>query len=192
MQNKTRFAFYLIWAMLFSTVVCSSVERYPDAKTKFRFKNKSVLVAAQDRVSGVPAVEALYRTAAADKSGSIHVLPLMPAPALELPVTAARLGLDKKGTKDLDPMAQLALNAVMKAGGKFGVKFDYVIFVTAEKAGAVGPVTNVDHYAALYQISTKRVIAAARETGTTTAETAAEQLPLGARKVVAVLLDGEY
>lgn len=192
MHNKTRTNLFLIATTLFLMAACSSVERYPDAKTKFRFKNKSVLVAAQDRVSGVPAVEALYRSAAADKSGSIHVLPLMPAPALELPVTAARLGLNNKGTKDLDPMAQLALNAVIKAGGKFGVRFDYVIFVTAEKAGAVGPVSNVDHYAALYEISSKRVIAAARETGTTTAETASEQLPLGARRVVAVLLDGEY
>jgi len=170
---------------------CSSYERYPSAKTRFTFKGKSVLVAAQDRVSALPAVEALYRSAAGEKAGSIHVLPLMPAPALELPVTAARLGLDKGGTKDLDPMAQLALNATLKAGGKFGVKFDYIIFVTAEKAGAVGPVTNVDHYAALYQISSKRVIAAAKETGTTTAETASEKLPLGARRVVALLLDGE-
>ena len=171
---------------------CSSYERYPSGKTRFTFKGKAVLIAAQDRVSATPAVEALYRSAAGDKAGSIHVLPLMPAPALELPVTAARLGLDKSGTKDLDPMAQLALNATLKAGNKFGVKFDYTIFVTAEKAGAVGPVTNVDHYAALYQISTKRVIAAAKDTGTTTAETAAEKLPLGARRVVSLLLDGDY
>ena len=136
-------------------------------------------------------VEALYRSAAGDKAGSIHVLPLMPAPALELPVTAARLGLDKSGTKDLDPMAQLALNATLKAGSKFGVKFDYIIFVTAEKAGAVGPVTNVDHYAAIYQPSTKRAIAAAKSTGTTTAETATEKLPVTARRVASLLLDGE-
>ncbi len=169
---------------------CKTVERYPDATTNFSFKGKGVLVAAQDRVSGTPQVEQLYRVAAGDRAGSIHVLPLMPAPALELPVTAARLGLEKKGTEGLEPLAQLALNATLKAGNKFGVKFDYIIFVTAEKAGAVGPVTNVDHFAALYEVATKRVIAAAKITGTTTAETAAEQLPKGARAAVTLLLDG--
>jgi len=177
---------------LASLAACNSYERYPAGQTRFTFKGKAVLVAAQDRVSATPAVEALYRSAAGDKAGSIHVLSLMPAPALELPVTAARLGLDRSGTKDLDPMAQLALNATLKAGSKFGVKFDYIVFVTAEKAGAVGPVTNVDHYAALYEISTKRVIAAAKDTGTTTAETAAEKLPMGARRVVSLLLYGDY
>jgi len=173
-----------------SLLACKTVDRYPDATTNFSFKGKGVLVAAQDRVSGTPQVEQLYRVAAAERAGFIQVLPLMPAPALELPVTAARLGLEKKGTQGLDPLAQLALNATLKAGNKFGVKFDYIIFVTAEKAGAVGPVTNVDHYAALYEVATKRVIAAARITGTTTAETAAEQLPRGARNVVTLLLDG--
>ena len=179
-----------LFILCISAITCKTVDRYPDATTNFSFKGKGVLVAAQDRVSGTPQVEQLYRVAAGDRAGSIHVLPLMPAPALELPVTAARLGLERKGTEGLEPLAQLALNATLKAGNKFGVKFDYVIFVTAEKAGAVGPVTNVDHYAALYEVATKRVIAAARITGTTTAETAAEQLPRGARNVVTLLLDG--
>ncbi len=179
-----------LFLFVVSLLACKTVERYPDATTNFAFKGKGVLVAAQDRVSGIPQVEQLYRFAAGDRAGSIHVLPLMPAPALELPVNAARLGLEKKGTQGLDPLAQLALTATLKAAGKFGVKFDYIIFVTAEKAGAVGPVTNVDHYAALYEVATKRVIAAARITGTTTAETAGEQLPRGARSVVTLLLDG--
>lgn len=182
----------LIGLLIFTALLpaCKTVERYPDATTNFSFKGKGVLIAAQDRVSGSPQVEHLYRVAAGDRAGSIHVLPLMPAPALELPVTAARLGLEKKGTEGLEPLAQLALNATIRAGNKFGVKFDYIIFVTAEKAGAVGPVTNVEHYAALYEVATKRVIGAARTTGTTTAETAAEQLPRGARAVVTLLLDG--
>lgn len=180
----------LSFGLLPFLLFCKSVERYPDAKTKFTLKNRGVLVAAQDRVSTIPQAEALYRKAAAEGAGSIHVLPLMPAPALELPVTAARLGLDNKGTAGLDPIAQLAVTATLKAGARFGVKFDYIIFVTAEKAGAVGPVTNVDHYAALYEISTKRVVAAAKETGTTTAETAVEQLPKGAHAVARLLLDG--
>lgn len=169
---------------------CKTVERYPDAKTNFNLKGKGVLVAAHDRISGNPQAEHAFRVAAGESAGTIHVLPLMPAPALELPVTAARLGLEKKGTQGLDPLAQLALNATVKAGNRFGVRFDYIIFVTAEKAGAVGPVTNVDYYAALYEISSKRVIAAAKETGTTTAETSTEQLPRGARLVVTLLLDG--
>lgn len=186
--QKIRFAGLCIFSV--SLLSCKTFDRYPDATTNFSFRGKGVLVAAQDRVSGVPQVEQLYRVAAGDRAGSIHVLPLMPAPALELPVTASRLGLEKKGTEGLEPLAQLALNATLKAGNKFGVKFDFIIFVTAEKAGAVGPVTNVDHYAALYEVATKRVIAAARITGTTTAETAAEQLPRGARSVVTLLLDG--
>ncbi|MFO1469512.1 MAG: hypothetical protein U1F27_00570 [Turneriella sp.] len=186
--RKIRLVVLLIAAL--ATYACKTVERYPDATTNFSFKGKGVLIAAQDRVSGIPQVEQLYRLAAGDRAGSIHVLPLMPAPALELPVTAARLGLEKKGTEGLDPLAQIALNATLKGGNKFGVKFDYIIFVTAEKAGAVGPVTNVDHYAALYEVATKRVIAAAKTTGTTTAETAGEQLPRGARSVVTLLLDG--
>ncbi|MBN8221044.1 MAG: hypothetical protein J0L53_08960, partial [Spirochaetes bacterium] len=63
---------------------CKSVERFPDAKTRFPLKNKGILVAAQDRVSALPPVEAAYRVAAGEGAGSIHVLPLMPAPALEL------------------------------------------------------------------------------------------------------------
>jgi len=172
-------------------VGCNSVERYPDAKTKFTFKGKSLLVAAQDRVSINPVAEAAYRTAAADAAGSIHVLPIMPAPALELAVTAAKLGLEKNGTKGLDPMAELALQSITKAGKKFGVKFDFIVFVTAEKEGSVSQVTNAAHYAALYEIATKRVIGAARETGNTTAETAVDDLPKGARKVVRLLLDGD-
>ena len=183
-----RLASLLIFTV--ALLACKTVERYPDATTNFNFKGKGVLIAAQDRVSGSPQVEQLYRVAAGDRAGFIQVLPLMPAPALELPVTAARLGLERKGTEGLEPLAQLALNATIKAGNKFGVKFDYIIFVTAEKAGAVGPVTNVDHYAAIYEIATKRVIAAARITGTSTADTAAEQLPRGARNVVTLLLDG--
>jgi hypothetical protein len=181
---------YFLLLILPTFFFCKSVERYPDAKTKFTFKNKGILVAAQDRVSALPPVEAAYRKAAGEGAGSIHVLPLMPAPALELPVTAARLGLDNQGTKGLDPIAQLAVTATLKAGNRFGVKFDYIVFVTAEKAGSVGQVMNVDHYAALYEVSTKRVIAAARETGTTTAETAIEQMPKGAVAVARLLLEG--
>lgn len=177
-------------AAFLTTVGCKSVERYPDAKTNVTLKGKSVLVAAQDRVSAQPAVEAQYRKIAGEAAGTIHVLPIMPAPALELPVTAARLGLEKKGTEGLDPMAQLAMTATVKAGNKFGVKFDHVLFVTAEKAGSVNGVMNVDHYAALYEINTKRVIAAAKITGTTTPETALDQLPRGASVVVNLLLDG--
>lgn len=177
-------------ATLACLVGCKSVERYPDLKTKFNFKNKSVLVAAQDRVSANPAAETAYRATAGDSAGSIHVLPIMPAPALELPVTAARLGLEKKGTQGLDPLAQLALAAVIKAGGRFGVKFDYIIFVTAERAGDVGPVTDVNHYAALYEIATKRVIGAAKVNGTTTTETTVDELPKGARRAVTLLLEG--
>lgn len=190
-QMKTTAIRFVPLVLLAFASACSSFERYPSDKTRFTFKGKGVLVAAQDRVTGNPNVEGLFRTAAGDKAGSIHVLPLMPAPALELPITAAKLGLEKKGTQGLDPMAQLALNAVIKAGGRFGVKFDYIIFVTAEKANIMGQVINVDYYAALYEISTKRVLAAAKETGTSTAETAAEQLPKGARRVVSILLDGE-
>lgn len=139
-------------------------------------------------MSGIPQVEQLYRVAAAKTAGFIQVLPLMPAP-LRASGNGGAGWHQKKGTQGLDPLAQLALNATLKAGNKFGVKFG-TIFVTAEKAGAVGPVTNVDHYAAYYEVATKRVIAAARITGTTTAETAAEQLPRGARNVVTLLLDG--
>ncbi|MFO1524709.1 MAG: hypothetical protein U1F16_01910 [Turneriella sp.] len=177
-------------ALLISFGACKTVERYPDARTNISLKGKGVLVAAQDRVSAQPPVENAYRKTAGEAGGSIHVLPLMPAPALELPVTAARLGLEKKGTQGLDPLAQIAMSAVVKGGNRFGVKFDYVLFVTAEKAGSVGQVTNVDHYAALYEISSKRVIAAAKITGTTTAETALDQLPKGASAVVSLLLDG--
>src|SRR5262245_32269219 len=92
-------------AILPVLLFCKSVERYPDAQTRFSLKGKGVLVAAQDRVSAIPQVEAATRKAAGEGAGSIHVLPLMPAPALELPVTAARTGLDKSGTKGLDPIA---------------------------------------------------------------------------------------
>jgi hypothetical protein len=182
---------YFLIAIFPVAMCCSSVQRYPDAKTKISLKGKGVLVAAQDRVSALPQVEAAYRKAAGEGAGSIHVLPIMPAPALELPVTAARTGLDKNGTKGLDPIAQLAVTETIRAGGRFGVKFDYIIFITAEKAGVSGPVTNVDHYAALYEIATKRVIGAAKEVGTTTGETAIEQLPRGARAVARLLLEGE-
>lgn len=177
-------------AILPVLLFCKSVERYPDAKTKINLRNKGILVAAQDRVSELPQAEAAYRKAAGEGAGSVHVLPIMPAPALELPITAARTGLDKNGTKGLDPIAQLAVNATLKAGNRFGVRFDYIVFISAEKAGSVGQVANVDHYAALYEISTKRVVAAARETGTTTAETAIEQLPKGALSVARLLLEG--
>lgn len=180
----------LLFAVIPALLFCKSIERYPDAKTKINLKGKGILVAAQDRVSEIPQVEAAYRKAAGEGAGSVHVLPLMPAPALELPVTAARTGLDKNGTKGLDPIAQLAVTATLKAGNRFGVRFDYIVFVSAEKAGYVGQVANVDHYAALYEVSTKRVIAAARDTGTTTSETAIDQLPKGALAVAKLLLEG--
>ncbi len=137
-------------------------------------------------------MESLFRQAAGDAAGSIHVLPLMPASAFELPVNAAKVGLSKKGAQGLDPMAEIAVNAVLKDGRRFGVKFDYIVFVTAEKANIMGQVINIEYYAALYEISAKRVVAAARDTGTATPETAVEQLPLGARRVVSVLLYGDY
>jgi len=179
-------------ALLTLASACSSFERYPADKTRFTFKGKSLLVAAQDRATGVPKVESLFRQAAGDAAASIHVLPLMPASAFELPVNAAKIGLQRKGTQGLDPMAQVAVNAILKAGTRFGVKFDYIVFVTAEKANIMGQVINVEYYAALYEISTKRVVAAARDTGSTTPETAPEQLPLGARRVISVLLYGDY
>lgn len=147
-------------------------------------------MAAQDRVSTNPAAENAYRIAAGDRAGSIYVLPIMPAPALELPITAAKIGLEKKGAEGFDPIAQLALAAVLKAGLRFGVKFDYVVFVTAERAGDVGPVTDVNHYAALYDISAKKVIGAAKVNGTTTTETNIDELPKGARAAVTLLFDG--
>jgi len=81
---------------------------------------------------------------------------------------------------------------VLKDSRRYGVKFDYIVFVTAEKANIMGQVVNLEYYAALYEVSTKRVLAAARDTGSTTPETAPEQLPLGARRVVSVLLYGDY
>jgi hypothetical protein len=189
---KVTTARFALTTLLVFASACSSFERYPTDKTRFTFKGKGVLVAAQDRATGIPKVESLFRNAAGDAAGSIHVLPLMPASAFELPVNAARLGLQKKGTQGLDPMAQVAVNAVLKDGRRFGVKFDYIVFVTAEKANIMGQVINVEYYAALYEISTKRVLAAARDTGTTTPETAAEQMPLGARRVVSILLYGDY
>ncbi|HMV35608.1 MAG TPA: hypothetical protein PKM44_12710 [Turneriella sp.] len=190
-MNITSVRLVVLLLLVFASA-CTSFERYPTDKSRFTFKGKGVLVAAQDRATGVPRVEALFRQAAGDAAGSIHVLPLMPASAFELPVNAAKIGLQKKGTQGLDPMAQVAVNAILKAGTRFGVKFDYIVFVTAEKANIMGQVINIEYYAALYEISTKRVVAAARDTGSTTPETAAEQLPLGARRVVSVLLYGDY
>jgi hypothetical protein len=175
---------------MLGSAACKTVERYPETSQKFTLNSQGILVAAQDRVSGNIQTQALYRKAAGAASGSIHILQLMPAPALELPKSAASLALGKNGTQGLDPMAELALKAILKAGSRFGVRFEYILFVTAEKAGAVGPVTNVDHYAALYHIESKRVVGAAKITGTTTDETAADQLPRDARKVVALLLTG--
>lgn len=180
----------LLLLSILAVVSCKSVERYPDAKTPFHFKNKGILVAAQDRVSTNPAAENAYRIAAGDRAGSIYVLPIMPAPALELPVTAAKIGLEKKGTENFDALSQLALSAVLKAGVRFGVKFDYIMFVTAERAGDVGPVTDVNHYASLYDIAGKKVIAAAKVNGTSTTETNIDELPKGARAAVTLLLDG--
>lgn len=182
----------LIATLLLVTAHCSSFERYPKDKTRFTFKGKGVLVAAQDRATGIPQVEALFRSAAADATGSIHVLPLMPASAFELPASAAKLGLQKKAALGLDPMAELAVNAVLKDSKRFGVKFDFIVLVTAEKTNIMGQVVNIEYYAALYDVANKRVIAAARDTGTATPETAAEQMPRAARRIVSILLYGDY
>lgn len=191
MKNSTPYRL-LLTALLLVSLHCSSFERYPKDKTRFTFKGKGVLVAAQERATGIPQVEALFRSAAADAAGSIYVLPLMPASAFELPASAAKLGLQKKGTQGLGPMAELAVNAVLKEGRRFGVKFDFIILVTAEKTNIMGQVINAEYYAALYEIATKRVIAAARDTGSATPETAAEQMPRAARRIVSILLYGDY
>ena len=64
--------FFSALVILLLFLFCKSVERFPDAKTRFPLKNKGILVAAQDRVSALPPVEAAYRVAAGEDGGRAY------------------------------------------------------------------------------------------------------------------------
>lgn len=171
----------------------STTKRHPDMETKFSLEKKSILVVAEDNATGDTMASTAFKAAAAQKVGSLKILPMLPPGVTGLAKRFAEFGLNDGGKVNTADPAGIALTAVLALGAKLGGTYDTVVFVGAEKAaGFAVPMTiKVEYYAAVYDIASKTVTVSAMDKGTVVQQTAVAQLPLGARSIIGLLLEGE-
>ncbi|HRP68111.1 MAG TPA: hypothetical protein PLY93_01085 [Turneriella sp.] len=176
-----------------SFIACGSGNvRFPDKTTKIDLKNKSVLVVVEDNASSDTKVSLAFKGAAAEKVGSKKVLPTIPDSVKGVTKIYTNFGLQDKGVVDPQNLKALAIDEILKLSAKLG-KFDTIVFVSAEKGSgmAVPQTTGVEFYASVYDIAGKKVLAAVSDSASLVTTGLLAQMPLKARDIVTVLLEGQ-
>lgn len=183
-----------VLALSICAIACgSSMVRHPDKTTKVSLEGKSLLIVAEDNATGNGAAEKAFIGAVGTKAGTIKAIPQVPAEARGIAKTYAEFGLNNEGeVNGADAKAQ-TLDAILQLASKIGT-FDTIIFVGTERDNSGIPVPKLIKmhlYAAVYDIKSRRVLAAVKDDTKMVEESAVGQLPLSGRSIVGSLLEGE-